>query len=507
MEITLVGIGTVPGDGTGDSLRVGATKINGSLTTLKEAVEALQAAGSLLSGSGAPGAGLGDLDDVYIDTASHTLYGPKVVGGWGAGVPLVGPAGPAGSTGTTGPTGPTGPAGNDGADGATGPGGAVGPQGPVGPAGAQGAAGAPGATGPAGTDGKTVLSGSGAPSGGTGNLGDFYFDTAASRLYGPKTGAGWGSSVSLIGPAGPAGTGGTNGVNGTDGKTVLSGSGAPGAGLGVVGDFYIDTTASALYGPKSAGGWGGATSLVGPAGPTGATGAAGAPGATGPAGASSGSSTTEFQFHEEFTNATTGMLGGLATSVSGTGAANTALASTATSIGILQSATGTTATGRAGVIGNVALTLFGGGTWTCMSRVRVSALSNATETYTVRAGFIDSASAESVDGIFWRYTHGTNSGFWQLVCRANNVESVSNSTVAPVTTGFQKLEIVVNASGTSVSGSIDGVALSVPITTNIPTATGRETGAGFFILKSVGLTSVNLICDCLAVRHVRTAAL
>jgi len=38
----------------------------------------------------------------------------------------------------------------------------------------------------------------------------------------------------------------------------------PAAGTGAVGDFYIDTAAHALYGPKSASGWGGSTSLIGP---------------------------------------------------------------------------------------------------------------------------------------------------------------------------------------------------------------------------------------------------
>jgi integrin beta 8 len=74
------------------------------------------------------------------------------------------------------------------------------------------------------------------------------------------------------GPAGPAGdTGaagpaGANGTNGTDGKTVRSGSGVPSSGLGVDGDFYIDTAANTIYGPKTSGAWGSSTSLVGPAG-------------------------------------------------------------------------------------------------------------------------------------------------------------------------------------------------------------------------------------------------
>jgi hypothetical protein len=76
-------------------------------------------------------------------------------------------------------------------------------------------------------------------------------------------------------------SGGGAGTPGADGKTVLNGSGAPSSGLGTNGDFYIDTTADAIYGPKTAGAWGSANSLVGPAG---ANGAAGTNGATGPKG-------------------------------------------------------------------------------------------------------------------------------------------------------------------------------------------------------------------------------
>lgn len=45
------------------------------------------------------------------------------------------------------------------------------------------------------------------------------------------------------------------GVDGTDGTLWYSGDGAPGDGTGVDGDFYIDTTNKAFYGPKAAGTW------------------------------------------------------------------------------------------------------------------------------------------------------------------------------------------------------------------------------------------------------------
>jgi len=126
-----------------------------------------------------------------------------------------------------------------------------------------------------GVDGKTILNGVVNPSAGLGTVGDFYINTAANTLFGPKTAGGWGSGVSLVGPAGatgpqgPAGANGTNGTNGLDGKSVLNGTSNPTAGQGVIGDFYINTSSNTIFGPKTAGGWGSGTSLIGPQGPAG----------------------------------------------------------------------------------------------------------------------------------------------------------------------------------------------------------------------------------------------
>lgn len=74
-----------------------------------------------------------------------------------------------------------------------------------------------------------------------------------------------------MGPAGADGEDGTNGTDGedgapgADGKTWHNGTGAPGDGVGVDGDFYLDTAADAYYGPKASGTWSGTgpVSLVG----------------------------------------------------------------------------------------------------------------------------------------------------------------------------------------------------------------------------------------------------
>lgn len=55
------------------------------------------------------------------------------------------------------------------------------------------------------------------------------------------------------------------GPQGPRGNSVLSGSGEPGAYLGIDGDFYINTDNNDMYGPKTAGVWGDPVDLVTPA--------------------------------------------------------------------------------------------------------------------------------------------------------------------------------------------------------------------------------------------------
>ena len=70
-----------------------------------------------------------------------------------------------------------------------------------------------------------------------------------------------GSITLLRGPqgvAGPRGFTGASGVPGDDGvagSQIYSGSGAPTSGVGIDGDYYIDTVAPALWGPKVGGAW------------------------------------------------------------------------------------------------------------------------------------------------------------------------------------------------------------------------------------------------------------
>ncbi|WP_300597925.1 hypothetical protein [Niabella sp.] len=200
----------------------------------------------------------------------------------------------------------------------------VGSSGPAGPAGATGVQGVQGIPG---TNGSKFYSGAGIPDAALGTLTDMYLDMGSSKLYGPKTAAGWGTPVDLKGYTGAVGATGATGSNGATGNTgatgnigatgstgatgntgatgstgipgavgatgvtgatgktgatgntgatgvagsrILSGNGAPASDLGALGDYYLDNLTAFLYGPKTGNGWGIAPiSLKGPKGDAG----------------------------------------------------------------------------------------------------------------------------------------------------------------------------------------------------------------------------------------------
>ncbi len=117
----------------------------------------------------------------------------------------------------------------------------------------EGEQGPEGPAGPAGDDGSMIYAGNGTPSSALGEEGDFYLDQSTAALYGPKDEDGWGSPVNLQGPSGD------------DGNEILSGNGVPSGTLGREGDFYLDKDSYDLYGPKTASGWGTPVNLKGTA--------------------------------------------------------------------------------------------------------------------------------------------------------------------------------------------------------------------------------------------------
>ena len=117
--------------------------------------------------------------------------------------------------------------------------------------------GATGAVGVAGADGITYTwrSGAGAPAGGLGINGDFYLNTTNGDVY-LKTAGTWAVVINIIG---------ADGANGVNAGVLMNGAGAPAVGLGVDNDYYINLTNGDLY-YKSGGAWAVVANITGPTG-------------------------------------------------------------------------------------------------------------------------------------------------------------------------------------------------------------------------------------------------
>lgn len=233
----------------------------------------------IYTGNAAPATTLGIAGDFYFQLTNSDFYGPKTTTGWGDPVNLRGATGAVGATGIPGTPGTPGAPGTPGSkilNGTSAPAGNLGQVGDYylnrtntdlyGPKTAAGW-GIP--LNLKGANGTKIYNGTAAPAIGMGVNGDYYFRTTTGQLYGPKTDAGWGTPISLIGAKGADGTDGTNGTNGA---TILAGTAVPATDLGKLGDFYFRSNTGDFYGPKSAAGWGNATSLKGTNGQNGAPG-------------------------------------------------------------------------------------------------------------------------------------------------------------------------------------------------------------------------------------------
>lgn len=143
MAKQVINIGISSNDRRGDSLRIGANKINNNFD---EIYTKLGDGSNLFIDLSTP-----PLDNqiLIFNAATNKFVSRNVVEG------LRGPAGPQGERGAVGPQGIQGNNGAAGPQGPTGPAGPIGSQGPQGPQGPTGATGATGAVGPAGPAGPT----------------------------------------------------------------------------------------------------------------------------------------------------------------------------------------------------------------------------------------------------------------------------------------------------------------------------------------------------------------
>lgn len=176
-------------------------------------------------GTGAPFSGEGVVGDWYLNRSNGNYYEKTAASTYTLRGNLKGPQGDAGSTGSTGSTGATG------------------------------------------APGSVWRSGSGAPSGSLGIVGDWYLDDTTGNVYEKTGSSAYTLRDNLIGPTGSAG------APGAAGSVWRSGSGVPSGSLGVVGDWYLNDANGDVYEKTGASTYTLRDNLTGPTGPSGDTGA------------------------------------------------------------------------------------------------------------------------------------------------------------------------------------------------------------------------------------------
>ncbi|CAF0728870.1 unnamed protein product [Rotaria sordida] len=269
--------------GSGATGATGPTGANGSNGSAGSAgatgpTGAAGVAESWLTGAVAPTGGQGSVGDWYFRTSNNEILEKTASTTWTSRATVIG------ATGATGAAGANGSNGSAGATGATGAAGSNGAAGATGAAGAVGATGAAGATGTS----ENWLTGSVAPTGGQGAVGDWYFRTSNNEILEKTAASTWTSRATIIGATGATGANGSNGAAGATGAAGSNGSnGATGATgpTGAAGSNGSNGSAGAT-GATGAAGSNGAVGATGPTGATGSNGAVGAAGATGAAGTS-----------------------------------------------------------------------------------------------------------------------------------------------------------------------------------------------------------------------------
>jgi hypothetical protein len=215
-----------------------------------------------------------------------------------------------------------------------------------------------------------------------------------------------------------------------------------------------------------------------------------------------------FQLHSDFIGTAAGEF---TQYISGTGASvqtgTYGQDATNNALGVTQVDTGTTATGRAGlgmISGAVVKPTLARLLW--CARTAIEAVSSVSDTYTVRQGLGDFyvAGADGTNGLFFRYTDLVNGGRWQCVSRAGGADlTVVDSGVSP-DLDYHVYEVDLSEDGTTCLFKIDGATVATISSPNLP-GIANTMGAGFQIVKSVGLNQRNLSTDWMIMRIERAA--
>lgn len=152
--------------------------------------------------------------------------------------------------------------------------------------------------------------------------------------------------------------------------------------------------------------------------------------------------------------------------------------------------------------------LFGGGVWEIEGLSRIVTLSNGVQNLTARWGFGDSSTvADHVDGVYLEQDFGVYADQnYRLCASANSVRTKVDTGIAAVAGLETHWQININAAGTLVSATINGVASANTVNTNIPTGAGRQTAGCIQLVKQLGINSLAVVHDFWEIRCDLTTA-
>lgn len=129
--------------------------------------------------------------------------------------------------------------------------------------------------------------------------------------------------------------------------------------------------------------------------------------------------------------------------------------------------------------------MFGGGALDVELLFRSLQTSNSSDTFQTIIGFSDVFNGGTANnGAYFVYSSGVNSGQWQCCTANSSTTTTTNTTTAFTANAWNKLHISINAAGTSIAFSINGVVVATN-TTNIPAG---KTGFVLSLAKTNGST-------------------
>jgi hypothetical protein len=205
-----------------------------------------------------------------------------------------------------------------------------------------------------------------------------------------------------------------------------------------------------------------------------------------------------------------GISGGLTIFASGTGsgaAASSYLANTTEKpMGLIQIASGTTATGRTGVGDSGTVSIIPGqGCALSVARLAVQATVSATETFQVISGFLDSlAAAALTDGAAWVNRWNGAAAEWSQARYAGAVASHSAGGSPAPNNNYIWLAVFMNAAWTRADYfySTDSInwTKAGSQTTGLPSSAQGTSWTPAQIIKSLGTTNRNVSVDLAGVR-------